>query len=70
MPVPNGGENFVWIGLPGEGSQVLVMFLDEATDGSLKINDGMKDAVLQAVLVTLAKKPSTALSHSQRVGTK
>ena len=41
-----------------------------AVDGGLEVDDGAEDAALQRRLVSLAKKPSTALSQEQEVGVK
>ena len=56
MPAPHSGYNFVRIGLPDEGSGLLVMFLDKAVDGGLQIDDGMKDAVFQPPPCELGEK--------------
>ena len=48
MPAPNGGDDFVGVCSPDERSWFLVMLLDEAVDGGLKVNDGVEDAVFQA----------------------
>ena len=39
MPSPDGGDYFVWIGAPDEGSGFLIMFFDEAVDGGLQVDD-------------------------------
>ena len=43
---------------------------DEAVDGGLEIDDASEDAALQPLLGSLAKNPSTALSHEHEVGVK
>ena len=48
MPSPDGGDDFVGIGLPDERAGLLVMFLDEAVDRGLKVDDRVKDAVFQS----------------------
>ena len=40
----DSGDDFIWIGGPGERSWVLVGFGDEGIDGGLKIYDKMEDA--------------------------
>ena len=45
--VPDGGDDVVGIGSPGEGLGLLVMLLDEAVDGGLKVDNGVEDAVFQ-----------------------
>jgi len=47
-PSVSGGDDFVGIGFPDEWLRFLgVVFVDEAVDGGLKIDDGMEDAVLE-----------------------
>jgi hypothetical protein len=36
----------------------------------LQVDDGLEDAALETLAVSLAKKPSTALSHDAEVGVK
>ena len=56
MPTPDCGDDLVRIGAPDEGSGLLVMLLDEAVDGSLKVDDGVEDAVLQAATGQLGEE--------------
>lgn len=70
MPTPDGCDDPVWVGLPDERSRIQIMLLDEAIDGGLQIDNGVEHAVFRRLRVSLAKKPSTALSHEQDVGTK
>ena len=47
-PSVSGGDDVVWIGFPDEGlGAFCVVLADEAIDGSLEIDDGMEDAVLE-----------------------
>lgn len=48
VPTEGGCNDLVWVSLPYEWSRVLVMFLDEAIDGRLQIDDRMEHAVFQA----------------------
>ena len=71
MPTIGGGDDFVWIGGPGEGLWLLVVVGDEAIDGGLEIDDvPLKTPRLRRRLVRMAKKPSTELSQLAEVGVK
>ena len=48
MPAPDGGDDFVGISSPDERAWLLIMLVDEAVDGGLKVDDGVEDAVFQA----------------------
>ena len=41
------GDDFIWIGSPDEWLCLIVVFVDEAIDGRLEIDDGPEDAVFQ-----------------------
>lgn len=56
MPAPDGGDNFVRVGFPYERFGVAIMFADEAIDGGLQIDDGMKDAIFQTPAGQLCKE--------------
>jgi hypothetical protein len=43
VPTIDGGDDFVGVGVPDEGLGVMVGLGDEAVDGGLKIDDGVKD---------------------------
>ena len=38
MPSTDSGDNLVGIGFPDEGTRLLVVLLDEATDGGLQVD--------------------------------
>jgi hypothetical protein len=63
VPPFDGGQNFVWILFPPEGSRVGVSLCQEAIDRGLKFNDRAKHAALEAPLGELGEKPSTAFSQ-------
>ena len=44
VPTFYGGDDFVWIGSPGEGFGVFVGFCDEAVDGGLEVDEGVEEA--------------------------
>lgn len=70
-PSVSGCDDGLGVGAPDEGSRALVVLGEEAVDGSLKVDDGAEDTVLQAPPGKLgAKKPSTALSQELEVGVK
>ena len=48
MPSFDSGDNFVWIGGPGEWFGLVVMLGDEAIDGGLEVDDGVEDTSFQA----------------------
>jgi hypothetical protein len=56
VPSLYGGNDLVGIGAPYEGSGLLIMLLDEPIDGSLKVDDGVEDAVLQATTGQLGEE--------------
>lgn len=53
----DSGDDLIWIGTPGEGSGLLIMLLGEAVDGSLKVDDGVEDAVLEATTGQFGEEP-------------
>ena len=46
VPAPDGGDDFVWIGGPGEGLRFLIVLFEEAVDRGLQVGDRSKDAAL------------------------
>ena len=67
VPASDGGDDAVRIGGPDEGLRVGIVVGDEAVDACLQER---KTPRLSRRLVSRAKKPSTAFSHEQEVGTK
>jgi hypothetical protein len=45
VPAPDCGDDFVWIGGPGEGLRLLIVLFEEAVDRGLQVGDGAKAAV-------------------------
>lgn len=66
VPALDGCDDGVRIGGSGERFRFGVVLAGEAVDGGLEIDDRVEDAALES----FAKKPSTALSQEQEVGTK
>ena len=50
MPAPDGGDDFVGIGGPGEGLGLSVVIFKEAVDCGLQVDDRVEDAALQPSL--------------------
>ena len=48
MPALDGSDDFVGIRFPDERAWFLIMFHDEAVDGGLQVDDGVKHAVFEA----------------------
>ncbi len=48
MPSTNGGDDLIGVGGPNEGLGVMVGLSDEAINGGLEFDDGVKDAALEA----------------------
>ena len=70
MPSFDGGDDFVWVLGPGKGLGIGVGVIEEAVDGIFEFAEGSEHARLRRFFVSLAKKPSTALSHEADVGVK
>ena len=68
MPAPDGGDDLIGIGGPGEGPRVIIGLLQEAVDRGLEIDDRAERSASEATLGQLAEKPSTALSQEAEVG--
>ncbi len=47
MPTFDGRNDLIGVGFPDEWLWFLIVFFDEAFDGSLQVDDGMKDTVLE-----------------------
>ena len=67
VPASDGGDDDIRVLGPAEGPRCGVGLGDEAFDSGLERDEGVKNAALQC-LVSLAKKPSTALSQEALVG--
>jgi hypothetical protein len=50
VPAPDRGDDFVWVGGPGEGLRLLIVVFEEAVDRGLQVDDGPKDAALEPAL--------------------
>jgi hypothetical protein len=47
VPSADSGDDFVWIGGPGEGFCIVVGLGDEAVDSGLKVGDGSEVSASQ-----------------------
>ncbi len=47
MPSFDGGDDAIWIGGPGEGFGIFIGLSDEAIDGCLEIDEGVKDPTFE-----------------------
>ena len=70
FPRLTAARHAFWVGSPDEGFGIEVCLGDEAVDGDLQINDDWNTPRLRRWRVSLAKKPSTALSQDAEVGVK
>jgi len=62
VPSFDSGDNFVRIGCPCEGFGLVIMFGEEAVDGGLEINDGVKNTAFQAAFGEFGEElPHTVL---------
>jgi hypothetical protein len=50
VPSSDSGDDFVWVGGPGEGFGIIVGLDDEAVDGDLEVDDTSKDTALESGL--------------------
>ena len=48
VPTPDGSDDFVGVGGPGERARIVVGFAQEPVDGGLQIDDQAEDAALQS----------------------
>ena len=55
MPSFDGGDDFVWVLGPAEGSWICVGFGEEALDGGLEFDDGSEDATFEPPLCQLGE---------------
>lgn len=56
VPTLDGGDDLVGIGGPGEGLGLLILLGEEAVDGGLEVDYGMKDAEFEAALRQLGEE--------------
>jgi hypothetical protein len=56
VPAPDGGDDFVWIGGPCEGSGIVVGLGEEAIDGGLKVDHALEDAALEPAFAELGEE--------------
>jgi hypothetical protein len=70
VPSLDGGDDFVGVLSPGKGLWVCIGVVEEAVDGIFEFLEGAEPAALEALLVSFAKKLSTALSQEADVGVK
>jgi hypothetical protein len=43
VPAPDGGDDFVWIGGPGQWLRFLIVLFEEAVDRGLQVGDRSKE---------------------------
>ena len=55
VPTPAGGDDLVGVLGPAEGARVGIGFCEEAVDGGLEGDKGVKDAALQSPLCQLGE---------------
>jgi hypothetical protein len=70
VPASDGGDDFVGVIGPSEGVRVGVGLDEEAIDGRLQGDEGVKHTRFRRCLVNSAKKPSAALIQDAEVGVK
>ena len=57
MPSFDGGDDLIGVGFPDEWLWGLVVLLDEAIDGRLQIDEGVKDAMFELSASKLGEEP-------------
>ena len=67
MPSFDGGDDFVWIGGPGEGLWVVVGLVEEAVDDDLEVDNGAEDAAFRAPLRELREEALDGWSDPLKV---
>ena len=67
MPSSDSGDDFVWVGGPGEGFGIIVGLDDEAVDGGLEVDDTSKETALESPFGEFGEEPLDG-SHEQEVG--
>jgi len=68
VPASDGSDDLVGIGGPDERLGVVISLGEEALDGGLEIDHDRNTPRLSRRLLSLAKKPSTALSQEADFG--
>ena len=68
MPAPDGSDDFVGIGGPGEGLGVIVGFAQEGVDGGLEIDDRSEHAAFEAALAELGEEALHGIEPGARGG--
>src|SRR5450631_4643239 len=56
MPTPDRSDDFVWIGGPSEWLRHVVVLVEKAIDGGLKVGDGAEHAAFQPTLRELGEE--------------
>ena len=56
MPAPDGSDDFVRVGGPGEGLWVVVCLSEEALDAGLEVDDRAEDAAFEAAFGQLGEE--------------
>ena len=69
-PAVHLADDGIGVGGPHEGFGIVIGLAQEAVDGGLQIGDALKTPRCSRRRVSLAKKPSTALSQEAEVGVK
>ena len=70
VPAPDGGDDFVWIGGPGEGLRLLIVLFAKRLIPVAGRRRTDRRRRLSQRLVSGGKKPSTALNQEADVGVK
>ena len=68
MPTPDGGDDFVGIGGPGEGLGIIVGFSQEAVDGSLEVDNRAEHAAFEATPGEFGKEGDKAMLGATTLG--
>ncbi len=70
FPTVDLSDDLIRVCGPDERFWVLIVLDEEPVDGGLEIDDRMETPRFRRCFVSLAKKPSTALSQEAEVGVK
>ena len=66
MPSSDSGDDFVWVGGPGEGFGIIVGLDEEAVDGGLEVDDTSKDTALESPFGEFVASPNDRPSVAAR----